>query len=186
MYFLRESLNFLSSGQRLKYAAYAWITQNAVLVGAIAVKNVEYVERFGLTHRRIGVYVYLLLTLIGLAATWIKVRDTKSNWFLVRRNGWAFYVVLVAYGMIDWNYVITQHSLARLEKHPPHMTYLLSLSDVNLDMLASVRENPVVSTQAKERIQNRIESFIQLEHQEGWQSWNYRDHLLYQRLIQYQ
>ena len=185
MYFLRGSLNFLSNSQRLKYAAYVWITQNAVLVGATVVKNTEYIERFGLTHRHIGVYVYLLLTLIGLAATWIKVRNTKSNWFLMRRNSWAFYAVLVIYSIVDWSYVITQHSLARLEKHPPHMTYLLSLSDVDLDLLASSQESPVVSVRSKERIQDRIDTFIRQEHREGWQSWNYRDYLLYRKLIYY-
>ena len=186
MYFLRGSLNFLSNSQRLKYAAYVWIIQNAVLVIAIVVKNTEYIERFGLTHRRIGVYVYLLLTLIGLAATWIKVRDTKSNWFLMRRNSWAFYTVLVVYSMVDWGSVITEHSLARLEEHPPHMTYLLSLSDIDLDRLASVQDNPVVSARAKECIYDRIDTFIQQEQREGWQSWNYRDYLLYQKLIYYE
>ena len=186
MYFLRGSLNFLSNSQRLKYAVYIWITQNAVLVGATMVKNTEYIERFGLTHRRVGVYVYLLLTLIGLAATWIKVRDTKSNWFLVRCNSWAFYMVLVIYSTIDWGHVITQHSLARLEEHPPHMTYLLSLSDVNLHLLASVRDSPVVSGQTKERLQDRIDTFIRQEQREDWQSWNYRDYLLHKKLIYYE
>ncbi len=69
MYFFRGNLNFLSNSQRLTYAAYVWIVQNAVLMVATAVKNTEYIERFGLTHKRIGVYVYLLLTLIGACTT---------------------------------------------------------------------------------------------------------------------
>ncbi len=182
MYFLRGGLNFLSNKQHLKYTVYGWIAQNAVLVGTTVVKNTEYIERFGLTHRRIGVYVYLLLTLIGLATTWIKVRDIKSNWFLLRRNAWAFYVVLVVYSMVNWGHVITHHSLARLEEHPPHMIYLLSLSDVSLDLLASVQNNPVVPLREQGRIQERIDTFIQQEQRTDLRSWNYRDYRMYQGL----
>lgn len=184
MYFFRSNLNFLSTNQPLKYAVYAWIAQNAMLVVTTAVKNAAYIDQFGLTHRRVGVYVYLLLTLVGLALTGVKVRDAKSNWFLLRRNGWAFYAVLVAYSLIDWSRMITHYNLARLDEHPTSIYYLLQLSDANLDLLASVQHASSVPAPVQERIGEKIYYFVKREAKQDWPSWNYRDYHLHQKLIQ--
>ena len=182
MYFFRDNLNFLQRNQRLRYATYLWIGQNAALVLLTAVKNFNYISTYGLTHKRVGVYVYLLLTIIGLVTTFIKVHSRKSNWFLLRRNAWLFYGVLMAYSSVDWTRAITRYNLNRLNEQPLGVAYLLNMPDANLDMLEEVRQTRHLFSNQDTHIQNRVERFIHQESREGWPSWNYRDHLIRQRL----
>src|SRR5690606_33191061 len=60
--------------------------------------------------KRIGVYVYLLLCLIGLVTTLVKVLSQKSNWFLIRINSWAFYTVFVMSCPINGDNIIVSYN----------------------------------------------------------------------------
>ena len=73
LFVFRGYLNFYENNRWLKTLAYAWIVQNALLVITTANRNYWLIESNGLTRRRIGVYVYLLLCLVGLTTTIIKV-----------------------------------------------------------------------------------------------------------------
>lgn len=182
MYFFRDNLNFLSGNHRLKYAAYLWIIQNAILVMATAAKNLGYIGEYGLTYKRIGVYLYLLLTLIGLVTTYLKVRDVKTNWFLFRRNAWLFYVALVVFSLVDWSRLITQYNLGYLDPQKADIDYLINLSDTNLDILTNTQHTHRLSAAQRQRIETQAHYFLEQERREGWLSWNYTDHRLYQRL----
>lgn len=182
MYFFRGNLNFLTQNHRLRYAAYLWIIQNALLVMLTAVKNFSYVDQYGLTHKRIGVYLYLLLTLIGLITTYVKVHDIKSNWFLFRRNAWIFYAVLVVFSFFDWSRVITHYNLTYLDETQIDVNYLIGLSDTNLDLLDQARRQYDLSLDQESLIQRYIDYFIERTSRQDWQSWNYSDHQRYQRL----
>lgn len=179
MYFFRGNLNFLKKGEYLRIATYLWIAQNAVLIGATASKNFSYIAEYGLTYKRVGVYLYLLLTLIGLITTYIKVREVKTNWFLLRKNAWLFYAVLVLFSTVDWSRAITRYNLAYLSPGKVDTGYLLSLPDTNLDLLERA---PGLSRPQADLIRDRVSYFIRRENQEDWLSWNYADHLVYQRL----
>ena len=182
MYFFRGNLNFFQKGAHLRTAAYLWIVQNAVLIGATASKNFSYIGEYGLTHKRIGVYLYLLLTLIGLITTYIKVREVKTNWFLLRRNAWLFYTMLVLFSSVDWSRAITRYNLAHLSSAEVDVEYLIYLSDTNLDLLERAQRERTLPDRQTRNIQERITYFIKQEDREGWLSWNYAEHLVYQRL----
>ncbi len=182
MYFFRGNLNFLRGNRRLKVATYGWIIQNAVLIVATASKNFSYISEYGLTHKRIGVYVYLLLTLIGLVMTYFKVRDVKSNWFLLRKNAWLFYAVLILFSTLDWSRIITHHNLSHLDDQEIDISYLIGLSDSNLDLLEKAYRTHQVSLRQAEQIQRQINYFVRRKKQEDWLSWNYAEHQVYQRL----
>lgn len=110
LFIFRGYLNFFQQNRVLKLLAYTWVIQNAVLVITTAQRNWWVIESSGLTRRRIGVYVYLLLCLIGLTTTFIKVLRKKSNWFLFRKNSWAFYAVFIAACFIDWDNFIVRYN----------------------------------------------------------------------------
>ena len=63
LYYFRGDQHFFSGSRRLLGLSFAWIIQNGVLLAIMAGKNHGYVEAYGLTYKRIGVYVYLLATL---------------------------------------------------------------------------------------------------------------------------
>ncbi len=111
----RGYLNFFEKNRLLKALAFGWIIQNAVLIITTAQRNWWVIESSGLTRRRIGIYVYLTLCLIGLATTLVKVARKKSNWFLFRKNSWAFYGVLIACCFVDWDDFIVQYNCSHFK-----------------------------------------------------------------------
>lgn len=115
LFVFRGYLNFFENNRWLKLLAYGWIAQNAVLVLTTAHRNWLVIESSGITRKRIGVYVYLLLCFIGLTTTLIKVIQRKSNWFLFRKNAWAFYAVFIAACPVNWDNFIVQYNYSHFK-----------------------------------------------------------------------
>jgi hypothetical protein len=138
LFYFRGYLNYYSKSSWLKGLAYLWILQNALLIFSTAYRNGMYIDGFGLTHKRIGVLIYLLLTMIGLLTVAIKIALTKNNWFLFRKNAWAIYLTLIVYVLFDWDSVITNYNLHHFEtdkKMEIDQRYLVNLSHTNLTKL---------------------------------------------------
>ena len=61
------------------FFAKIWIILNAVLIVSTIIKNSEYVSSFGLTYKRLGVYAFLILAIIGLVYTFLKIAKQKTK-----------------------------------------------------------------------------------------------------------
>lgn len=182
LYFFRGNLNFYTGNWGLKWLAYGWILQNLALVGTTIVKTNLYVAEFGLTHKRIGVWVYLLLTAIGLLLTVLKIQGSKSNWFLFRKTTWAFYTVLLLATFVNWDRVIARYNVAHLQAiQKIDVAYLLQLSDSVLPELTQLGNQfpQIVTERERTVIRQREQTFIQHYPQQSWQSWNYDDFRVY-------
>ena len=132
----RKNLNFFPANEGLKKLAYIWIGQNIFMVFSVAIRNFQYLSNYGLTHKRIGVFVFLLIVLIGLVTLFLKVRDRKSHYFLWHRNSWAVYLVLLFCGFINWNLLITRVNLnSNFIKHLDTHYLVYQLSDQNAFLL---------------------------------------------------
>lgn len=148
LFYFRGSLNFHSGNRTLKILAAVWIIQNAFMIISTAYRNNLYINEYSLTYKRIGVYVWLLLVLIGLITTFIKIQRAKSNWYLFRTNGWLFYAVLVISAAISWDSIVTGFNINRA-KHlgkPLDVRYLLSLSPKGLPQLMVLNDSTKVQT----------------------------------------
>ncbi len=121
---------------------YGWIAQNIVLVGICVYKNWLYISEYDLTLKRIGVYVYLGLCLIGLAFTIIKISKNKTNWYYFNRLTISFIVCIACLSPIDWeNYIIDYNVHAALAKGiEPDWRYLFSFSDRTIPKLLALEE----------------------------------------------
>lgn len=138
LFYFRGYLNYYPKSFWLKALAFVWILQNALLIFSTAYRNGMYIDGFGLTHKRIGVLIYLLLTMIGLLTVAIKIALTKNNWFLFRKNAWAIYLTLIVYMLFDWDCIITNYNLHHFEtdkKMEIDQRYLVNLSHTNLSKL---------------------------------------------------
>ncbi|HKC68628.1 MAG TPA: DUF4153 domain-containing protein [Bacteroidia bacterium] len=138
LFYFRGALNFYKKNKALKLLAYIWIIQNAFMLISTGLRNEMYINEYGLTYKRIGVYIYLLLTLVGLLTTIVKIYKNKSNHFLFRINGILFYSLLVVSCFFSWDDIITSFNIsrARLEKN-----YLLQLSETNLPQLYKLKQS---------------------------------------------
>lgn len=201
LFYFRGELNFYRNSRRLKMLAYAWVLQNAFMIFSTAYRNNLYIEVYSLTYRRIGVYVWLLLALIGLATTFVKICRLKSNWFLFRSNGWLFYAVLVIGCIVNWDVVIAGYNIrGAVEKHKAlDKYYLLGLSDRTLPLLIRlddlVMNKPVQDssraetgiqggdTWFRELLRSSAAGFCKRMDLREWKSWSYYDAKVYREII---
>jgi len=127
LYYFRGGLNFYNKNKAIKVLACLWVVQNAFMLFSTTCRNNLYITEYGLTYKRIGVYVYLLLTLIGLITTLIKIWQAKTNMYLFRKNGWLFYSLLIILAFPDWDKIVTSYNVKKFNSLDT--VYLLSLSN---------------------------------------------------------
>lgn len=158
----RKNLNFFPNNEGLKKLAYIWIGQNIFMVFSVAIRNFQYLSNYGLTHKRIGVFVFLLIVLIGLVTLFLKIRDRKSHYFLWHRNSWAVFLILLVCSFINWNLLITRVNLqSNFIKHLDTHYLINELSNQNAYLLdrheATLIQHSVLSSnKIKDRIQEKL------------------------------
>jgi hypothetical protein len=122
----RGQLNF-SGSKFIKSLAVLWLLLNLVMIATTVVKNYEYIAHWGLTYKRIGVYIYLLLAALGLVFTIIKIVRIKSLWYLIRNTSIGFLICFSTMGFVNWDKMIVQFNLTELSPEQIDFDYLLSL-----------------------------------------------------------
>ena len=113
MFYFKGGFNFDNQAKSLKILAKIWVFLNAVLVISAFAKNSEYVLNLGLTYKRLGVYAFLILAIIGLIFTFIKIHQQKTNAYLFNQMVWYFYGTILVCSFINWGGIITSHNLTR-------------------------------------------------------------------------
>ena len=113
MFYFKGSFNFDKKAKFLKILAQIWVFLNAILVISAMLKNTEYVYYLGLTYKRLGVYAFLSLAIIGLIFTFIKVSKQKTNAYLFNQMFWYVYGTILVCSFINWGAIITSHNLER-------------------------------------------------------------------------
>lgn len=153
LFYFRGELNFYSKNKWLKMMAYTWIAQNAFMLFSTAYRNNMYIQESGLSYKKIGVYVYLMLTLIGLFTTFIKIRNCKTNWYLFRINAAYYFYILVFSCIINWDLIITNYNIAKNTKeHKKLEKYLLlDLSYKNIPQLLNLPDSLALKDDWKAR-----------------------------------
>jgi hypothetical protein len=174
LFYFRGELNF-QKNTALRILTYIWIAQNIFMVCSTAWRNALYIEHDDLTYKRIGVYFYLGLTVIGLLFTTIKVAQKKTNWYLFRANSWAFYAVLVFSCLINWPVLVAKYNISSAIKHhePAYQAYLLDLSFHTLPYLAEYQRTVPADIHDITQLSTRVEAFREYDKTLGWQSWSY-------------
>ncbi len=184
LYVFRKNQNFYKKNRRLKQLAYAWIAQNGILIISVIIRNHNYISEYGLTHKRIGVYIFLLLTVVGLFYLYLKIKNKKSLYYLMLNNSWAVYIILVLIGLINWDGLIAVYNLQYVKQENVNYRHLVQLSD---NAMVSISQNQEYLDQilwnkeqyiGRQRIspaeyfQNRI-SNIRSNSTQSLKSWNY-------------
>lgn len=135
LHLFRGNLNFHPHNKGLKTLALMWVGQNFILGISVFLRNWHYISFHGLAYKRIGVMVFLLLVLVGLATMFRKVRDRRSLFYLARVNGWAWFVVLVALTPVDWDSTIVRYNLQHDNPGEIDIDNYLAMSDKVLPLL---------------------------------------------------
>ena len=133
-YMFRGQLNFQGS-KWLKIIAAVWLVQNLVMISTTLAKNWEYVAHWGLTYKRIGVFVYLFLAAIGIGLTLYKLFKVQSFWFLLRTTSLSFLTFFVFFACFSWDRIIAEHNLTHVAKDRIDLDYILDLGSDALPAL---------------------------------------------------
>jgi len=199
LYFFRRNLNFYPNNEVLKYLGYLWLFQNGILAISVAIRNFWYIHYFALAYKRIGVIIFLILTIYGLYTVFIKVHKKKSFFYLVKNNSFVFLIVLLLSSTINWDSVIAKYNFNNAHDSFLHLDYLSTLSDKSLPYLKkSMTELNELDTIQKEKfpferdymspeeyfrtIEAREEKFIRKWESKSILSWNLPEYLAYKKL----
>lgn len=140
VYFFRGNLNFYSKSKMLKILAIVWMIQNFILIISVFIRDAHYIEVYGLTYKRIGVIVFVLLCIIGLSTVYFKIAKQKTLFYLLKVNGNIWYILLLAFSLINWDVAIVKYNLAHKGTIAFDPDYLLSLSDKTLPVIHKNRK----------------------------------------------
>jgi hypothetical protein len=125
-YLFRGQLNFQGS-KLLKVIAVFWLIQNCFMISTTLLKNFDYVHTYGLTYKRIGVYIYLFLAFIGICLAIYKILHHKNTWFLLRKGSITFAFILSLFLTFNWNKVIVNYNLSYVSASKIDYNYLINL-----------------------------------------------------------
>lgn len=119
---LRGRLNFLEN-KSVKTLAITWLVLNVGLVIVAGFKNYEYIEEYGLTYKRMGVFMYLSLTVIGLVLTIMKIVFNTTLLSLVRQVSFVFFTVFMIAIHFNWDKMIVNFNLNEGRFDIPEMDF---------------------------------------------------------------
>ncbi|HAS44680.1 MAG TPA: hypothetical protein DCS93_29650 [Microscillaceae bacterium] len=189
LYFFRQNLNFYPQNRWLKRLAYVWIVQNAILVISVGLRTWYYIDATGLAYKRIGVLIYLGLTLFGLFTMYRKIDRRKTTFYLWKTNSWAVYTMMILMTFVNWDRLIVSYNF-NYNQHTGE--FVLTRSVRTLDLLNNyIQKIPpkerkaIIRTYAlggelleisKENfIEERADEFLAEQNGYSWLSWNYGD-----------
>ncbi|CAN5744844.1 hypothetical protein BH11BAC3_BH11BAC3_12280 [soil metagenome] len=197
LFFFRGNLNFYKKNKWLRYGAYAWLIQNAVLVVSVLFRDYYYIVHFGLAYKRIGVLIFLVMVLVGLLTVFIKIQQQKTAYYLLRINAWVAIFILVIASCIHWDDTIARYNLAHKDSIELDVKFLLTLSDKTLPLLqkniglldhATTIEGSEgellyrSNLSPREVFEQRKRTFEESQNSYSWLSWNAADAYTKQQL----
>lgn len=112
LFYFKGSFNFDEKASALKKLAKVWLALNVILIVSAIIKNSEYVSFFGLTYKRLGVYAFLILAIIGLIVSFQKIAKQKTNAFLFNQMIWYFYGTILLCSYVNWGSLITNYNIS--------------------------------------------------------------------------
>jgi len=199
LWYFRGNLNFYKGNRSLILLTRVWLAQNLFLALSVGLRNFWYLHYFNLAYKRIGVFVFLLLVIIGLITVIIKVEQRKTLKYLMVRNSIFIYVVVTALSLVNWDMVIARFNLARADKAFFHTDFMVNLDYSTLPVLLvnEQERNRIAEAQKKMFMYhdnytsmedynlillNHKKVFLEEYPQRNFLSWNLTDYITYRRL----
>ncbi|WP_316636248.1 DUF4173 domain-containing protein [uncultured Flavobacterium sp.] len=133
MFYFKGGFNFDKKATNLKTLAKIWIVLNGILIVSTIIKNTEYVSFFGLTYKRLGVYTFLILSIIGLVFTFLKITRQKTNAYLVNQMVWYFYGMILLCSFVNWGNLITNYNISVNKGVEPEFIQSLNFNEESRD-----------------------------------------------------
>ena len=198
---LLDKEDFYKKNGLLKKLSYIWLAQNALLAVSVGIRNYWYIYYYALAYKRIGVILFLLLTLYGLYSVFVKVRKQKTVFYLLRVNFNTLLILLTLSTLVNWDSYISRFNFAHADRSFVHYDFLSDMSYASLPYLdKSLKELQEIEQSQKERfptveqymqsqefydhIQERKSDFISIWKRKSLLEWNLPEYWAYRQLIE--
>jgi len=186
LYIFRGNQNFYYQNKRLRWLAVAWVIQNGFLVLSVGMRNFHYMNAYGLSHKRIGVFIFLLATLFGLYTLLRKITETRSFYYLLKTNLMALFLFFIGLSAINWDRAIVRYNLANVVQGRIDVHDLLDMNDSVLPLLKAEpglldlnlpphRYDRKYNIHTRKRFENRLLEFEEKMALRSNISWNWAD-----------
>lgn len=198
LYYFRKNLNFYKKNKLLKVLSVIWLLQNAVLTFSVVVRNLWYIQYFGLAYKRVALLFFLALVIFGLFTIILKILLRKNSYFLLMSNSFAVLLVFVISSFVNWNVVIAKYNTDNYDKIIFDLKFLSELDDSALPYilktdaeiekieaahLKNVRKNNYCYADFDyyyyDRIKSRKEEFMEEYPKRNILEWNLADKQVY-------
>lgn len=188
LYFFRGNLNFYSGARTLRILVATWLVQNAFLLLSVGVRNMRYIQYYGLAYKRIGVIFFLIAVAGSLLFIWLKVRNGHSMPRFISRSLSLSLGVMTMSALPDWSSIITRYNLEHYRQSFVHIEFLMDMPDHVLPVLkaykgelSSIRQeqgrlgydysDTINDIPFTVRLDQRIAAFKQEEALRDWRGW---------------
>lgn len=203
LWYFRGNLNFFSKNKSLIILVRIWLAQNALLALSVAMRNYWYLHFFNLAFKRIWVFAFLVLVLLGLLTIMLKVEQKKSLRYLLIMNSLYAYIVFMVLSLFNWDVIIARFNVNHSEKAFFHTNFMVNLDSSALPLLVmddhklkrteaaqkklypyQVRYMPFdkYNKEVNERKQNFLAGYPQMQ----WLSFTVADYRTYEKLSRLQ
>jgi hypothetical protein len=173
--------NYLTSGSS-KIAGYTFIGLNVVYVIQTIGRNMSYVSAYGLTEKRVVIFFYLVMCIVGLGITAYTMLKNKNLGFLYHSVMHSLLYVLIASSVFDWSSIITRYNI----NHPYgsgqqiDFDYLFVLNQSNTPILYENRH--LMTDDQRKRLSYRVDGILKLHRDPDFRSFQLGESITAKRL----
>lgn len=199
LWYFRGNINFYKRNRTLLYLTRAWLAQNAFLAISVAIRNFWYLHYFNLAYKRIWVYAFLIMVIVGLITVFIKLEKKKTIKYLLVRNSVYAYIIFMVMCLFNWDLIIAKFNVQRSAKAFYHTDFMVTLNESALPVLLMDEQKLKQVADAQSKLftyhenymsfedynlilRNRKEQFVNNYAAKHWLSWNYADWNAYRKL----
>src|SRR5690606_24323771 len=122
----------IQNNKTLLLLSKIWLALNGFLVISAAIQNSIYINALGLTYKRLGVYLFLILCVVGLFYSYQKIKLQKTNFYLIDKMSWTIFYSLIFCSIFNWGNIITNYNLYKDTVDWDYLVYDLSGNEKTL------------------------------------------------------
>lgn len=116
----------------IRRMGYLWMAQNLILALSVGFRVYWYIHYFALAYLRIGVLIFLLITILGLIVMILKIRDNRSLFNVHRLILAGGYSILILASLFNWDTIIARYNFSHYKQSFVHLDWICTLSDKTL------------------------------------------------------
>lgn len=179
----------ITKARGVRELAYGWIVQNFLLIAGVFMRLKLYVDAYHWSELRVYVGCFLLLVTAGFGTLVWKIRNERTMGWLVLANIRLTLALFFALQFVDVAGQVAHANVSQWVNNRDRgldINYLSSLGPsawTALDRVAGEVHSPIVSYEARERLESFAEEQQARLAQADWRSWQVRRDRLARWLI---